>query len=60
MIVLQAKSNGKMLEFQLDADLVKEQVNYAKVDADQLQLLHHQFGHIGEAKLRMMISQVVS
>jgi len=50
MVILQAKSNGKMLEFQLDADPVAEQVNYAKVDADQLQLLHCPFGHIGKAR----------
>jgi len=54
VVFLKANSNGKMLEFQLNADPVKKQVNYAKLDADQLQLLHCRFGHIGEAKLRMI------
>jgi len=57
-VVLEAKSNGKMLEVQLNVEPVEEQVNYVKVDADQLQLLHCRLGHIGEARLRMMIKQL--
>ncbi len=57
-VVLEAKPNGKMLEVQLDVKPVEEQVNYVKVDDDQLQLLHRRFRHIGEARLRMMIKQL--